>query len=50
MYAHPLVLNTVPVGPSVASSVTRNVLLTATMGNTLAAWDADTAAQVLLCS
>ena len=47
MYAHPLVLNAVPVGSSVASSVTRNVLLTATMGNTLAAWDADTAAQVL---
>ena len=46
MYAHPLVLNAVPVGSSVASSITRNVLLTATMGNTLAAWDADTAAQV----
>ena len=44
MYAHPLVLNAVPVGAAVATSVTRNVLLTATMGNTLAAWDADSAA------
>jgi len=47
MYAHPLVLNAVPVGSSATTSITRNVLLTATMGNTLAAWDADTAAQVL---
>ena len=43
MYAHPLVLNAVPAGPRAASSVTRNVLLTATMGNTLSAWDADSA-------
>lgn len=42
-YAHPLVLNAVPVGATTASSVTRNVLLTATMANTLSAWDADDA-------
>ena len=46
MYANPIVLNAVPVGSSYAIAVTRNVLITATMGNTLSGWDADTAAKL----
>ena len=46
MYAHPIVLNAVPVGSSYTTAVTRNVLITATMGNTVSGWDADTAAEL----